>query len=242
MDAYFLDQRDFVNFGMEHLVLFTVYTLLCALILYGSRKYWSEVRQEKFIIGFLIVITSLQLVKPFIRLHYGMFDIRDDLPLHLCNMLPLMLLITLALKWRLGFAVLFFWVICGTSQSLFTPSVTERFPHYESIRYWTVHFGVIFAALYGLMVYRWKLNLGDVWRSWLWLNILALCMYFVNRVLESNYWYLMGKPTGPSVMDALRRWPYYLIELEAITLLAFLAVYGLTKLFTPEKRTKSSQI
>lgn len=224
MNAYFLDKHDFVPYGIEYWVIFFGFSLAIYLILSQCRKNQDPRSYQKPLLWFTGFITILQLVKPFIRIHYGMFDITDDLPFHLCNMLPLLMWLALGFQSRFWFTMFSFWIIVGTTQSLFTPTVTETFPHYESIRYWTVHFGLTFVALFGWFVFKWIPTLKDALYSWLLLNGMALGMYFINLSLESNYWYLLGKPKEDTAIGIMWAWPYYLLQIEAIALLSFLGL------------------
>ncbi|HRG21767.1 MAG TPA: TIGR02206 family membrane protein [Saprospiraceae bacterium] len=231
MNAFFLDRHNFAPFSIEHWLLFSAYTLVGFLLIYQCRKKADPQQYHRPITWFLGFITLLQLAKPFIRLHYGMFDIKDDLPFHLCNMLPLLMWVAIGSGSRFWFSVFSFWIVIGTTQSLITPTVTETFPHYESIRYWTVHFGLTFVALFGWIVLKWLPTYKLAFQSWLFFNAMALGMYFINLGLDSNYWYLRGKPTEDTALSMLWSWPYYLLQLEAIALLSFLALVAIIKRF-----------
>lgn len=237
MNAYFLDRQDFAPFGIEHWIIFSVYSLLTLGILYYSKKNDAIRVYHKPLIGFLAFITVLQLVKPFIRIHFGLFDIKDDLPFHLCNMLPLLMLIAVSRQSKFWFSMFSFWIIVGTTQSLITPTLTESFPHYESIRYWTVHFGLTFAALFGWIVFKWIPTYKEAFQSWALLNLMALGMYFINLALQSNYWYLMGKPGEDTALGAMWPWPYYLLQLEMISLVSFLGLVWLIRMSIQKSAT-----
>ncbi|MBK7221903.1 MAG: TIGR02206 family membrane protein [Saprospiraceae bacterium] len=229
MNAFFLDRHNFAPFSNEHWLLFTAYSFVAIYLIYYCQKSANPQQYQRPLVWFLGFITLLQLAKPFIRLHYGMFDIKDDLPFHLCNMLPLLMWLAVGSGSRFWFSVFSFWIIIGTSQSLITPTVTETFPHYESIRYWTVHFGLTFAALFGWIVFKWLPTYKVAGQSWLLLNGMALGMYMINLGLDSNYWYLRGKPAEDTALSMLWSWPYYLLQLEAIALLSFLALVAIIK-------------
>lgn len=238
MNAYFVDRYDFIPFGQEHYLIFSLFSLIAIGVTLYCYHHPNPQKHRKYLSLFLGVITILQLAKPFIRIHYGIFDIKDDLPFHLCNMLPLFLWLAVSFSSTFWFSIFFFWVIIGTTQSLITPTVTETFPHYESIRYWTVHFGLTFAAFFGWLILKWRPGPRQALFSFLGLNVLALVIYFINLALDSNYWYLMGKPKEATVLDSLWQWPAYLIQLEFISLTTFLTLALIIQKLTPKAGTK----
>ena len=223
-DSFLIDNGTFFPYTGEHFwtVLWSV-LIGISIILYARRL--NEDKQRRFALIFGMLILFSQLVKIPIRIYLGVFDITEDLPLQLCNMLPFVLPFAVYFKKRLLWAILFMWVMAGTFQSLITPTLVESFPHYEYFRYWIVHCGLVALALYPIFVYGFKLKLSDVWKSLLALNILAFIMYLINLGLDSNYMYLMAKPPGRTLYDILGPWPWYILSLEFVALLLFSLLY-----------------
>jgi hypothetical integral membrane protein (TIGR02206 family) len=236
MDSLYIDRFDFKIYSFEHYFFLILSVVLGIYMLYKARGKWNEDQQVKYATWLALACLITQVAKPIIRLQLGNFDIKNDLPLHLCNIMPLCMIFVMAKKNRFFFGVFFFWIVCGTSQSLFTPSLTENFPHYESIRYWTVHTGLTILAIYGLVVYRWKLGWKDVFYSWIGLNISAGIIHLVNLKLDSNYWYTVAKPLGKTMYDLLGPWPTYMFQLEYVSVLLFgtllLIIMGIEKIMT----------
>lgn len=54
------------------------------------------------------------------------------------------------------------------------------------------------------------------------LNCYALVVGAVNANWGWNYGYLCRKPSGPSLLDYLGPWPWYLLSLELVALAMFL--------------------
>ena len=89
-ERFFLDRHDFVPYGVEHGLILVLYSLIGLGIIYYCRQQPEREKYRKHLSYFLAFITILQLVKPFIRLHFGIFDIKKRFtPCILCNMLPL---------------------------------------------------------------------------------------------------------------------------------------------------------
>jgi hypothetical integral membrane protein (TIGR02206 family) len=57
------------------------------------------------------------------------------------------------------------------------------------------------------------------------LNLYMVVIFFVNQLLGSNYLFVAHKPAGPTLLDVLPAWPWYLLYIEAIGLVVFLLLY-----------------
>ncbi|HPK09978.1 MAG TPA: TIGR02206 family membrane protein [Saprospiraceae bacterium] len=219
--SFYRDDLDFKNYGIEHLVAVVYCVLFCAIVLYLAKYKWTEKQSQRFIIFVAAFVLFTQLFKVFIRMILGNFHVTEDLPLHLCNLMPFFMLYVVYTKNRFWWSIFFFWIMAGTLQSLFTPTLTEYMPHYEAIRYWIVHSGLPLLAIYGYYIYGWQPTMKDALISGIALNILALIMYPINLLLGSNYVYLNGKPPGTTLYSYLGPWPYYIISLEFVWIIMF---------------------
>ncbi len=56
-------------------------------------------------------------------------------------------------------------------------------------------------------------------------NLFMLVVFFINRLISSNYLYVAHKPLVPTLLDALPEWPVYLLYMEAIGVMMFLLLY-----------------
>lgn len=175
-------------------------------------------------IVFASILYTIQLFKTFIRLYLGNFDITEDLPLQLCNILPLLMIIGLVYRSRLILSVIFFWMLAGTAQANITPTLFNTFPHYEAIRYWAIHVGLPVLAVYSFYVLDYRYTMYDAVRSAFGLNVLAAIIYPINLALGANYLYLNAKPPAGTIYDLLGPWPWYIISLEVLMLILFSVV------------------
>lgn len=221
IDAFLLDNGQFSNYGMEHLWSFIGSVSLIILFLYLGKYRWNEDEQKKYVTLICIFGAFTQLFKVFYKLQAGIFDPANDFPLHLCNMMILVMPFIMWYKNRTMWAITFFWIMAGCAQSLFTPTLTESLPHYEAIRYWAVHAFIILGALYGLYVFEFKLTIKDAVLSAIGLNIVAALIYPINLAFGSNYMYLNAKPAGQTFYDLLGPWPYYILSLEIVIIMVF---------------------
>jgi len=173
-----------------------------------------------------ILLSALQLGKIPLNIYTDTFDQTKDIPLHMCNFLPFILVWVYLTKNRTVWAIVFFWIILGVSQANFTPSVEFSLFHNDAIRYWMVHLNLVLLGLYPAIVWGWNLELKDVGRSFIALNAIAGVIYFLNLILNSNYLYVMDKPPGTTFFSLLPEWPVYILVLEVIIVVWSLMIWG----------------
>ena len=222
--TFYTDTISFTNYGMEHFFSVMVVLLFGVWFLRKGKYDWNEKQQWRYVIIFAVVLYAIQLFKTFIRLYLGNFDITEDLPLQLCNILPLIVAVALYYRSRMVLSVVFFWILAGTAQANITPTLLNTFPHYEAIRYWAIHTGLPVIAIYLYYVLGYRFTLKDAVRSALALNILAAVIYPLNLALGSNYLYLVDKPPGTTIYNLLGPWPWYILNIEFVMLVLFSAV------------------
>lgn len=225
MESFFRDNFSFQANGLEHLLSVAVFTILFFLILFANHKHKSFDKQKRFIIIFSLVIFGCQIAKTFIRIGLGNFDHTHDLPLHLCNIMPLLLPLALYLEKRVYWAICFMWIMAGTFQSLITPTLEHSLPHYEYFRYWIVHVGLVLGVFYPIIYWGYRLKVQDIFWGWLTINGLAFIIYHINNLLGSNYMYMQGKPGEGTIYDLLGPWPWYILSLEFVAILLFTILF-----------------
>ena len=221
MNAFLLDNNQFTNYSIEHfLSLFSVIVSAFFLLVYSFRTL-NHRQHHKLFQAFAALVCLSQVFKSCIRVYLGNFNILTDLPLELCNIMTFLMLFTLLTKNRALWAIIYFWIMSGTFQALFTPTLLQSFPNYEFFRYWLVHGGLVICAIYPLVNLNWTLQFSDIIKSMISLNILAFIMYHFNRYLGSNYMYLNAKPSGDTLYKILGEWPYYILQLELVMIILF---------------------
>ncbi len=228
MNSFFETTNLFTSYSTEHYVVLLVF-MVGVTGLVRWMKVQPEEKQRKILLAIAITLASMQLAKIPLNLYTNTFDVTRDIPLHMCNFLPFVMIWIYASKSRLVWATTFFWVVLGVSQANLTPSVTYSLFHYDAIRYWSVHLGLVLLALYPAIVWKWKLELKDVGRTIIALNVVAAIIYGINILLGSNYLYVMGKPPGTTFFSILPPWPMYILVIEVIISIWSLVLFGVFK-------------
>jgi hypothetical integral membrane protein (TIGR02206 family) len=149
-----------------------------------------------------------------------------SLPLHLCSIsLLLSIAMLLTRSYRL-FEFLYLAGMGGALQALITPDLGHySFPHFRWWEFFVAHGVIVIACLFMVFVERYRPTLASIGRTWLWLNVLAVFIYGINLLTEGNYMFLARKPPGPSLLDLLGPWPWYILSLQAVAVLSSLLLY-----------------
>jgi hypothetical integral membrane protein (TIGR02206 family) len=209
----------FSPYGVTHWVLLAVTVIGAVLLARLGRRYRETAVGERLTRIFAIVLLAVTLGFMIVWLVPPFFDRQQSLPLHLSDLLRLVAAYALWSRRPWAFALTYYWGLTFNPQALLTPDLTlDVAPALEFISYWMQHMLVMWAAVY----LTWGLGLRPTWRSyWFTLAVTtgwAVIVFAVNRSLGTNYGYLNGKPSGPTLLDLLGSWPWYL--LVALALLA----------------------
>ena len=122
--------------------------------------------------------------------------------------------------------IIYFWGLSGMLQGMFTPDITNAFPHFHFIRFWVGHNGLILAILYATIVYNMRPSREGIKRAFYALNLFLLITIPINLFLGSNYFWICGKPETISLLDVMGPWPWYILTGELIALFHFCIAYA----------------
>jgi hypothetical integral membrane protein (TIGR02206 family) len=209
----------FSPYGVTHWVLLALTVIGAVLLVRFGRRYREAAAGETLTRIFAIVLLAVTLGFMILWLVPPFFDLQQSLPLHLSDILRLVAAYALWSRRPWAFALTYYWGLTFNPQALLTPDLTlDIAPALEFTSYWMQHVLVMWAAVY----LTWGLGLRPTWRSyWFTLAVTvgwAVIVFAANRGLGTNYGYLSGKPGGPTLLDLLGSWPWYL--LVALALLA----------------------
>lgn len=146
------------------------------------------------------------------------------IPLHLCYFLNLLLPFILWKRWMHWMDWIYPIVIAGCLQALFTPDLTQPFPHYYNVRYWLVHIMLIQSVLFAIFVYGFRPTPAGIIKCIVAMNAFALFVTPFNLLLDTNFLYLR-EPAPGSIMEVLGPWPQYIFVLEGLMIIFFGVVY-----------------
>lgn len=215
----------FSAFSLQHQSALFLLALLVA-GLYALRGKFRRGRINKILrwgMALSLLITEIALQGWY--LYYGLWSAERSLPLHLCGIsLFLAALMLMNRSYKL-YEVVYFWGLGGASQALLTPDTAYAFPHLLFFIFFSSHSLIILACLWMTCVEGYRPELSSLWKAFLLTNLYALFVALLNLALGSNYLYICAKPPGITLLSYLGPWPWYLLVLEAVSLVLFFLLY-----------------
>ena len=222
---YLYNSPPFEIFGFQHWesIIITVFAWIVIPIYF--KRYCSENSQNKFggLLGYLVM--SNYLIWVTFELIAGTFDIKLHLPFQLCRTANLLLPLVMIKRNQMLYEIIYFWGLSGMLQGMFTPDITNAFPHFHFLRYWIGHNGLILAIIYATAIYGMRPSIVGIRRAFIALNIFFIITIPVNLFLDANYFWICGKPPMPSLLDFMGPWPWYILTGEIVALLHFGLAY-----------------
>ncbi|WP_018921565.1 TIGR02206 family membrane protein [Salsuginibacillus kocurii] len=217
-------EENFQMFGIDHLLVLVVisFIILCLYILRKSIREKSALKNAmKVGMAFLLLV-----MEAFVQLWFwdtGSWDVTYALPLHISSITLFLAVVVLCTRNKLLFELLFFIGFWSALFTLITPDLQRfAFPHVRFFHFFIAHGLILIVPLFMLWVENMRPRANAWWKVWLILNGYALCVFFVNIEIGSNYLYLMSKPAGTTFLDYFGSWPNYLFVLQLFILMLFM--------------------
>lgn len=221
----------FHSFTLTHLIVVIVCAAAIILSCYFGRL-WIRThkddpreRQLRGVWGgFVIGVNLWSIVYWFLP---ARFDIRESLPLQLCDLACLVAAVAMLTRQRWAHTLLFFWGIGLSTQAFITPTLKYNIGHMEFWLFWLVHLSIVGSAIYLLAVRRYRPTLRDlifaIAISAAWVG----AMLILNPILGSNYGYVADTlPQNRTVIDALGPWPLRVFILGGIVIAIFVGLWA----------------
>ena len=222
-DFFFGENADFVPFSGQHILISAIVVVFGTILIYWAKK---QSEQIQFLTGNIIASSiSLTVIFGSILNSYKQdFNYQDDLPLHLCSFLALVIPVLSYTRKYIYYEIFFFLILAGTLQSLITPS-DYNFLNFTFFRYWFVHSGLVLFMLYATFVYKMRPTIKSVFKSFIGMQFYMILMFLINYLLGSNYFYTNRKPDATTLLDVFGEWPQYIFVVELIVIPFFLLIY-----------------
>ncbi|MFD2615970.1 YwaF family protein [Terrilactibacillus laevilacticus] len=154
------------------------------------------------------------------------WSLKTSLPLHISDVAIYLSMVMLLLKSKKLLQFLYFVGLGSSIQAMLTPTIGQyAFPHFRYIEFFAVHGGVFLSCIFMIAAYRFRPTIISLCVSFLFINVYGGFVFLMNRLLGSNYMYLMKKPKTGSALDILGSYPEYLFSLDMILLVGFYLLF-----------------
>lgn len=181
-----------------------------------------------FAVVSLLVVVGMQIY----WLTPGVRSMRNSWPLQLSDLADYAAVLAL---WTRGLRTSAFTYYVGltlTLMAVVTPALTQPFPDPRWFGFWIRHIFVVWTAVYLV----WGLGIRPTWRLYratvVAVVVWAVAAYTFNVVMDTNYGYLVEKPSTSTPLDLLGPWPWYVL----IAMGVLLAVWAVVLTWPWERR------
>ncbi|MFD2614254.1 YwaF family protein [Paenibacillus gansuensis] len=212
----------FAAFSPSHTAALAI--LAAAVVLMAVFRYRLCKQGVRLALAAVLLMCEAALNVWYVTQH--IWSVRNTLPLELCSITLLLSVVMLVTRNYMLYEIVYFAGIAGALQALLTPNLGYAYPHFRFFHFFIAHAGIVLAALYMTLVEGYRPSFKSILRVMLFLNVLAVLVWGVDRWAGANYMFLAGKPETASVLDWFGPYPYYLLVEELLALVMFLLLYA----------------
>ena len=218
---------EFNLFGTIHLITIAVIIIVSVFL---PNFYKNKSREQKSLMNKVLagIIAAHVIISPYKDLYLlaTPYDWRETIPLHMCDLSEIFLIWFLLGGPRILYLCAFFWGLAGASMAILTPDIS----HYDLdyIFFMVGHGMIIVGIMFATVSMGNRPYAKDILKvSAITLFILLPLVYVINLILgdPANFWYLMDKPEGASLMDKMLDPPMHLLQTTPIAIALFYLIY-----------------
>lgn len=217
----------FELFGTVHLITIAVVIITSIFLpkFYKNKSDHQISMMKKIIAG---VIAAHVIISPYKDLYLlaNPYDWRETIPLHMCDLSEIFLIWFLLGGPRILYICAFFWGLGGATMAILTPDISHH--DLEYIFFMVGHGMIIVGIMYATVTLGNRPYAKDIATVALITALVLLpIVYVINLLLgePANFWYLMSKPAGASLMDMFPEPPYHLLVTTPIAIALFYLIY-----------------
>ncbi len=208
----------FQPFSPPHLIALGLILLVNLGILWrGSSLSGSARRAGRYTLVGLLLFSQLTWLAWVISI--GKASLQTMLPLHLCSLMTWVSVAMLLTGSQTLFELSYFLGGGGALFALLTPEIgLYNFPHFVFFQTLTGHGVLLTSQIFMAAAEGRRPRPRSVLRVFAVLNLYLPVAAVVNALTGANYMFLAYKPDFPSLLDLLGPWPWYILSVEALTL------------------------
>ena len=222
-----MNANPFILFGTTHIVTIIAITLI-SIFLPLIYKTKSEYQKSIMTKAIAFVIFCHVIISPYKDLYLldNPYNWREVLPFHMCDLSEIFLIFFLLGGPSILYKCAFFWGLAGATMAIITPDI--EFLDLDYAFFMIGHGMIIIGIMYATVALDNRPYAKDIVTvSLITALILLPITYLINYILgePANFWYLMQKPAGASLMDAFPEPPYHLLVTTPLAILMFCLIY-----------------
>ena len=222
-----MNASPFILFGNVHLITMAIIVLVAVFLpLVCKNQSISNKSLISKIIAFIILLHVI--ISPYKDLYLlqNPYNWREILPIHMCDLSEIFLAAFLLGGPKILYKCAFFWGLAGASMAIITPDIPVIDLDYAffMIGHGMIVIGVMYATIsLGNRPYAKDILTVSAITAFVLLPI----VYLINLILgePANYWYLIAKPAGASLMDAFPEPPLHLLITTQLAIAMFYLIY-----------------
>jgi len=218
----------FQAFSGQHWLLLAIFAVGVVVVTLWGRSHRGTAREQPARRGYAVVLgVAMVTMLVYYAVEPGRFDLGTSLPFELCDLAEYAAVVALWTRSPRATAFTYYVALTLSIQAILTPSLGQTFPSPRFFGFWTLHFLVVWAAVY----LTWGLGFRPTWRLYrftcLATLVWAVAAYTLNAVLDTNFGYVNHKPSTASLLDLLGPWPWYVVASGVIVLAGWALVLTL---------------
>ena len=223
-----MNASPFVLFGNIHIITMLV-ILSVSILLPLIYKNKSEAQNSVMTKVIAYIIIAHVVISPYkdLFLLENPYNWREVLPFHMCDLSEIFIAWFLLGGPKILYKCAFFWGIGGATMAIITPDISYHDLDYAF--FMIGHGMIVLGIMYATIALGNRPYATDIFTvSLITACILLPITYIINLLLgePANFWYLMAKPEGASLMDAFPEPPYHLLVLMPLAIATFLIIYA----------------
>ena len=218
--------RGFHMFSATHALMVLAFILIASGVISTGLRYRDTLHQRRFERALGIAGMIIWIMANAYGFLPGVFAWEQSLPIHVCDLAalagPVVLLQPNPAPWLRAW--LYFAGLGLCTHAFITPILAEGPGDPRFWGFWSGHFVILIAALYDLIVRRWR----PTWREWR-IAIMLSAAYLaailpLDLVFDWNYAYVGRERAAGTLIEVLGPWPLRIVIIAALSLIAYTAL------------------
>ena len=208
----------FVLFSFSHCATLFAIVITAILLCFIIRTHPLLKNKIHFLLAAILIINKSCVF--IYNLHSGVLP-PNGLPLQLSDMTIFIVLITLLTGKQWSFEISYYWGFSGAVLALLTPALKYAIPSIPAVFYFLSH-GIVVISV---MIFIWgehrKPGSGSFLKAFLLMNGYACVITIFDYLFKTDYFFLMHKPEGNTLLNYFGPWPFYIIIADVLAFVIF---------------------